>query len=59
MTGAHTTSRTMVGLAWRPLCDDRFNGLAKVEYKVDDDGTIDPDYKTTAFILSRRKASTR
>jgi len=50
--GTHTTSRTMVGLAWRPLCDDRFNGLAKMEYKVDDDGTIDPDYKTTAMILS-------
>ncbi len=52
ITGAHTSSRTMVGLAWRPLCDDRFNGLAKAEYKVDDNGTIDPDYKTTAFILS-------
>ncbi len=50
--GTHATSRTMVGLAWRPLCDDRFNGLAKIEYKVDDDETIDPDYKTTAFILS-------
>jgi len=52
VVGAHTTSRTTVGLAWRPLCYDRFNGLAKLEYKVDDDGTIDPDYKTSAFIFS-------
>jgi hypothetical protein len=51
-TGTHTTSRTMVGLAWRPLCHDRFNGFTKMEYKVDDDGTIDTNYKTTSLIFS-------
>ncbi|MDY0044746.1 MAG: hypothetical protein RBS82_08780 [Syntrophales bacterium] len=50
--GSHTVSRTMVGLAFRPLCSDRFNGISKIEYKVDDDGTIDPNYKTSAFIFS-------
>jgi len=51
-SGNHTTSRTSMGLAYRPCCSDRFNALSRVEYKYDMDGTTDPGYREEAIIMS-------
>ncbi|MCX5852546.1 MAG: hypothetical protein NT072_10925 [Deltaproteobacteria bacterium] len=50
--GDRTTSRTSMGLAYRPRCNDRFNALSRVEYKYDRDETTDPGYKEEAVIMS-------
>lgn len=50
--GDRTYSRTLLGLAYRPLQWDRFNALAKVEYKNDRDGSAEPDFDSESFIPS-------
>ena len=46
------TNRLLLGLAYRPLENDRFNALGKVEYKYDKRGTAQPTYGTDSFIAS-------
>jgi uncharacterized repeat protein (TIGR01451 family) len=46
------TSRLMAGLAYRPLDNDRFNALGKIEYKYNRQSASVPSYTTDAFILS-------
>lgn len=47
----HVTSRTLMGLAYRPLQFDSFNALVKLEMKKDKN-TADPDYDSNAYIFS-------
>ncbi len=46
------TSRLMVGLAYRPLENDRFNALSKIEYKYNKRTASYPACSTDSFILS-------
>nr|MBP7342373.1 hypothetical protein [Syntrophaceae bacterium] len=46
------TSRLLVGLAYRPLENDRFNALGKIEYKYDKRTASQPAYATDSFIFS-------
>jgi len=46
------TNRFLMGLAYRPLENDRFNALGKVEYKYEKRGTAQPTYGTDSFIAS-------
>jgi len=46
------TSRLLVGLAYRPLDNDRFNALGKIEYKYDKRATTGPGAATDSFIFS-------
>jgi len=46
------TSRLLVGLAYRPLDNDRFNALGKIEYKYDKRSTTGPGAATDSFIFS-------
>jgi hypothetical protein len=41
-----------VGLAYRPLDNDRFNALGKIEYKYDKRATTGPGAATDSFIFS-------
>lgn len=50
--GNHTTSRTMLGLAYRPLLENRFNALTKVEYKNEFNEAATPYYREDAMIFS-------
>ena len=50
--GQHTTSRTMVGLAYRPLLSNRFNALTKVEYKYEDNSSSTPGSREEAWIFA-------
>jgi len=50
--GRHTTSRTMLGLAYRPLLSNRFNALAKIEYKYEENTGSTPSFSEDSFIFS-------
>ncbi|MBU0971249.1 MAG: DUF11 domain-containing protein [Proteobacteria bacterium] len=50
--GERTHSRTMLGLAYRPVHFDRFNALMKVEFKNELDTMSQPDEDTNAYIGS-------
>lgn len=50
--GDNHTSRLMIGLAYRPLDNDRFNALSKIEYKYSRQGAMLTDYTTDALIFS-------
>jgi hypothetical protein len=47
-----TTSRTLVGIAYRPVDNDKFNALVKMEFKNDADTTTVPGYDSNAYIVS-------
>jgi hypothetical protein len=46
------TSRFLVGLAYRPLDNDRFNALGKIEYKYNKQSASSPNYTINSFIAS-------
>jgi large repetitive protein len=46
------TSRFLVGLAYRPLDNDRFNALSKIEYKYNRQSASQPGDTANAFIFS-------
>lgn len=46
------TSRFLMGLAYRPLDNDRFNALGKIEYKYNKQSASTPNYTTDSFIIS-------
>ena len=46
------TSRLMAGIAYRPLDNDRFNALSKIEYKYSKQSSAKPSNTTNAFIIS-------
>ncbi|PKN36891.1 MAG: hypothetical protein CVU62_12385 [Deltaproteobacteria bacterium HGW-Deltaproteobacteria-2] len=46
------TSRFLVGLAYRPLDNDRFNALGKIEYKYNRQSASSPNYTINSFIVS-------
>ncbi|MCX7635748.1 MAG: hypothetical protein N2Z74_08400, partial [Syntrophales bacterium] len=50
--GEHTTTRTMLGLAYRPLASNRFNALGKVEYKHETNAAATPAFREDAWIFS-------
>lgn len=50
--GQHTTSRTMVGVAYRPLLENRFNALTKAEYKTEANDASLPTFREEAYIFS-------
>lgn len=50
--GQHTTSRMMVGLAYRPLQTNRFNALTKLEYKHESNAASIPAFREDAVILA-------
>lgn len=51
-TGRHTTSRSLVGLAYRPLFSNRFNALSKMEYKHEANAAAIPSFREEAWIIS-------
>lgn len=51
-SGEDHTSRLMAGLAYRPLNNDNFNALSKIEYKYNKQSTSIPSNTENAFILS-------
>ncbi len=50
--GQQITSRTMLGMAYRPVNNDRFNALGRLEFKVDKDTASSPGYDSTSYIAS-------
>ena len=50
--GGRVTSRTMLGIAYRPVENDQFNSLSKVEYKKSRDTVQALSDDTDAFIAS-------
>ncbi|MFH1071767.1 MAG: hypothetical protein V1794_19270, partial [Candidatus Glassbacteria bacterium] len=50
--GQHTSSRTMVGVAYRPLLTNRFNALNKLEYKHEANAAAVPSFREDAWIFS-------
>jgi uncharacterized repeat protein (TIGR01451 family) len=50
--GRHTTSRAMIGLAYRPLFSNVFNALTKMEYKHETNSGSSPALKEDAYIFS-------
>lgn len=50
--GEHTTSRNMVGIAYRPLLTNCFNALAKMEYKHESNETAIPALSENSWIFS-------
>jgi hypothetical protein len=50
--GDNHTSRFLLGLAYRPLTNDRFNALSKIEYKYNRQGATLTNYTTDALIFS-------
>lgn len=48
----HLLVTAQSGLAWRPVQDDRINGLARIEYKRDHDTAIVQGTDESAWILS-------
>ncbi|MBN1663725.1 MAG: DUF11 domain-containing protein [Deltaproteobacteria bacterium] len=51
-TGRDLTSRLMMGLAYRPLNNDRFNGLSRIEYKYSKRTNAQPSFDADSFIFS-------
>jgi len=50
--GTHTSSRTMIGLAYRPLLTNQFNALSKIEYKQESNTVSTPALNQDAWIFS-------
>ena len=50
--GRHDTSRTVAGLAYRPLDTNRFNALAKLEFRQERNTGATPAFRDAAYILS-------
>jgi uncharacterized repeat protein (TIGR01451 family) len=50
--GEHTTSRTLLGVAYRPRFTNHFNALGKMEYKHESNATTTPSFREDAWILS-------
>ncbi|MHB8828971.1 MAG: DUF7507 domain-containing protein [Syntrophales bacterium] len=50
--GQHTSSRTMIGVAYRPLLTNRFNALTKLEYKHESNAAAVPSFREDAWIFS-------
>lgn len=50
--GQQTTTRTMLGVAYRPLLTNRFNALSKVEYKHESNTASIPAFSQDAWIIS-------
>ncbi|MDE2606297.1 MAG: hypothetical protein KGL68_10305, partial [Burkholderiales bacterium] len=50
--GAHEQVNVQSGVAWRPVDDNRWNGLGRVEYKRDHDTTVVQGADQSAWILS-------
>lgn len=50
--GEHTTSRSMIGMAYRPLLSNRFNALTKMEYKHESNDMATPVLSENAWIFS-------
>ncbi|MHB8092504.1 MAG: DUF7507 domain-containing protein [Syntrophales bacterium] len=50
--GQQTSSRTMVGVAYRPLLTNRFNALTKLEYKNETNAAAVPSFREQAWIFS-------
>jgi hypothetical protein len=50
--GEHTTSRAMVGIAYRPLLTNRFSALSKLEYKHESNTASIPIISQDAWIFS-------
>jgi len=50
--GQDATSRLMMGLAYRPIENDKFNALCKMEYKYDKRLSSKPTYSIDSFIFS-------
>jgi hypothetical protein len=48
--GTRVTARTTLGLAYRPIDNDRFNGLAKLEYRRDQDSITGTGLPTSSDI---------
>jgi hypothetical protein len=48
----HVLATAQSGVAWRPVQDDRINGLARIEYKRDHDTAIVQGTDESAWILS-------
>jgi hypothetical protein len=48
--GTRVVARTTLGLAYRPVADDRFNGLMKLEYKRDQDSIAGSGIPTNADV---------
>lgn len=51
-SGRTTTSRAMVGLAYRPIHSNRFNALMKAEHKHQANSSTSPDVRENAWIFS-------
>ncbi|MBN2059383.1 MAG: hypothetical protein JW882_03105, partial [Deltaproteobacteria bacterium] len=52
VAGEDHTSRLMAGMAFRPMDNDRFNALGKIEYKNEKRARSQPSYNADSFILS-------
>ncbi len=50
--GRSISSRTMLGLAYRPLFSNSFNALGKLEYKYEDKAGTALDFREDALIIS-------
>ncbi|HNS33522.1 MAG TPA: hypothetical protein PKN36_11220, partial [bacterium] len=50
--GKQTTFRTLMGLAYRPVGNDRFNALARLEFKSDRNTNTTPGYDQNSYIAS-------
>ena len=50
--GPHTSSRTLIGVAYRPLLTNRFNALTKLEYKHEANAAAVPSFREDAWIFS-------
>jgi len=50
--GQHTTSRTSVSGAYRPVDDDKLDGFLKIEYKYDDNSAATDRLKTSSVIAA-------
>jgi uncharacterized repeat protein (TIGR01451 family) len=54
--GRQTSSRAMMGLAYRPLSTSRFNALSKVEYKQESNAAAAPSRSEEAWLCSNEGA---
>lgn len=50
--GQHTSSRTLVGIAYRPLLTNQFNALGKMEYKSESNDAATPLLREAAWIFA-------
>ncbi|MCK9265473.1 hypothetical protein M0P98_01075 [bacterium] len=50
--GEQITARTLLGTAYRPITNNKFNALARLEFKVDKNTNSSPSYNETSYIGS-------